>query len=265
MTTVPPTESGQPETPNDPRWLRRLRESFTSLAIQELATVGVRPGQRALDAAAGTGAVTAHLADLVGSDGSVVAVDTDTSQLHPTPVIDVHQRDLTVDPLPGDPGTFDVITARCLLEHLPKRDVFHQMIGLLKPGGWLLLGEVTHLRTQVHKAPSAADVDLITTVMDTLVDTITGVGKILHWSDFAPAELLALGMRHVCASQHTETWTGGGRGCALAAYTARNLPGPLLAAGITPAEIEHFAELMANPAVLMRSIQFGGIHAQKTS
>ncbi|MFI0797212.1 class I SAM-dependent methyltransferase [Micromonospora rubida] len=260
--TVPPSESG---TPVNPQWLRRLRDSFTPLTIRELATVGVRPGQRTLDASAGTGAVTSHLADLVGPDGSVMAVDTDTSQLHLTPVIDVHQRDLNVDPLPGDPGTFDVITARCLLEHLPNQDIFHQMTALLKPGGWLLLGEVTYLRTMVYEAPSQADFELITTVMDTLVDTITGEGKYLHWINYAPAELLTLGMRHVCTSQHTETWTGGGRGCALAADTAHHLPGPLLAAGITPAELDRFAELMANPAVLMRSIQFGGIHAQKTS
>lgn len=231
---------------------------------QELADIGVRLGQRILDAAAGAGHIVAHLADLVGPTGSVIAVDADTSLLDPSAIIDVYQRDLRTEPFPSAPASLDLAVARCLLAHLPNREsLLQQMIDLLRPGGWLVLGDVVYAPTRVYQAPTDGDAELISTVVHSILDALAADGVDLHWGDKAPGMLLAAGMNHVESQQHTHKWTGAGLGCALYAADARRLRDPLLAAGVTDAQLDRFAELMVDPTVIVGSYQFASIRAQK--
>ncbi|MFI7650647.1 methyltransferase domain-containing protein [Micromonospora sp. NPDC049460] len=248
---------------NAPAQLGPLQQVLDPITRRELAAVGVKPGQRVMDVGAGAGSIVAHLADLVGPTGSVTAVDLDTSLLNPTSVVDVYQRDLRTEPLPAEPGSLDLVTARCLLEHLPNREgLIRQMIRLLRPGGWLVLGEIVYSRVVVRRAPTETDVDLITTVVHAVLDTLAARGVDLHWGDKTPGVLLAAGIKYVRGRSHTETWTGGGPGCALYADNARQLRDPLRDAGITPAQLDRFAELMVDPTVVVGSYQFACTRAQ---
>ncbi|MFG3423241.1 class I SAM-dependent methyltransferase [Micromonospora sp. NPDC048063] len=262
--TAPPGTAAQPERARaEQPWLMRLRASFDPIIRRELAAVGVQPGQRVLDVGAGDGTITAHLAELVGPGGSVAAVDTDTRLLNPTHIIDVYQRNLAGERLPGDPGSFDVINARCL-QQLPRpADVLKQLISLLRPGGWLVLGELTYAPPMVYRANDEADAALVNNVMHDMIATIIGFDGHLNWVNDAPPWLLDGGMDHVCTVQRTETWTGGGPGCALLAGAARDLRDALLQEGFTDAQLDQFADLMTSPNLLLRSLQFGAVHARR--
>ncbi|MEU7618785.1 methyltransferase [Micromonospora rifamycinica] len=249
---------------NSPHQLHPLQDVLDPHTIRELARVGVKPGMRALDLGAGAGSITRHLAGLVGPDGNVTAVDIDTRLLHPTRVIDVYQRDLRTDPLPTTPHGYDLVNARCLLEHLPNRiDLLQQTIDLLRPNGWLILGEIVYSRIIVHRAPTQSDASLIIRVVHTILDTLADRGVDLHWGDTTPGLLLAAGMNHVQAHSHTETWTGGGPGCALYANNTHQLHDQLTDTGLTAADLTRFTELMADPYVVVSSYQFATAHAQK--
>jgi SAM-dependent methyltransferase len=86
---------------------------------------------------AGGGSVAAWLATRCGH---LLVTDVDTRFVEPlaSSNVTVERHDLVADPLPGE--TFDLVHARLLLEHLPRRDeVLDRLVGVLRPGGWLLV------------------------------------------------------------------------------------------------------------------------------
>ncbi|KAH9080341.1 S-adenosyl-L-methionine-dependent methyltransferase [Lactarius deliciosus] len=75
----------------------------------------------------------------------VTAVD--ISPMLPRPVpsnFQFQQLDVLTDPLPWAAGSLDVVHVRFLLIHLPEpRRVLERIAELVKPGGWLLIEEVS--------------------------------------------------------------------------------------------------------------------------
>ena len=130
--------------------IERLRLSMLSEARDPktcalLTQVGIAEGMHCLEIGAGTGSVSAWMADKVGARGRVMSTDIDL-QFHgemPSNVI-VRQHDIATDPLPRE--HFDIIHGRAVLQHVPTRDeVVGQLVDALKPGGWLLVEDGTFL------------------------------------------------------------------------------------------------------------------------
>jgi demethylmenaquinone methyltransferase / 2-methoxy-6-polyprenyl-1,4-benzoquinol methylase len=127
----------------------RLWKRFT------LALANLRPGQRALDVAGGTGDLAAGLARQVGARGLVVLSDINAAML-------AHGRDRLIDAglvgnlsfvqadaerLPFADGTFDCITIGFGLRNVTdKPAALRAMRRALKPGGQLLVLEFSHPR-----------------------------------------------------------------------------------------------------------------------
>lgn len=140
----------------DPAWhaererlgsLTRLYDD-TTLGLAE--RLGLRPGWRCADVGAGTGSVAQLLAERVGAEGSVLAVDTDVRFLAPLAdaILQVREQDITAEPLPA--GRFDLVHARLLLEHLPARGaVLAALAAAVAPGGWLLVEDFDRVTATV--------------------------------------------------------------------------------------------------------------------
>ena len=112
-----------------------------------LTLVGLRPGMRALDAGAGTGAVAREMAAMVGEAGSVVAFDQSQERLDegrklsPAKNLEFVKGDLYAPPL--EPGSFDFIWCRFIFEYLSDPDAaLAQFKRLLKPGGKVVVGDL---------------------------------------------------------------------------------------------------------------------------
>jgi SAM-dependent methyltransferase len=106
----------------------------------QLRRAGAVAGASVLEIGAGGGSIASWLADEVGPDGRVLAVDLDTRFIEPlaSGVVEVMQADVVTDDLPV--GEFDVVHARLLLEHLSGREeALARMVRALKPGGWLVV------------------------------------------------------------------------------------------------------------------------------
>ena len=125
--------------------LSMLAEARDPKTCALLTRVGIAEGMHCLEIGAGSGSVSAWMADQVGARGRVMSTDIDL-QFHdemPSNVI-VRQHDIATDSLPRE--HFDIIHARAVLQHVPTRDeVVGQLVDALKPGGWLVIEDGTFL------------------------------------------------------------------------------------------------------------------------
>ncbi|MFY1659405.1 methyltransferase domain-containing protein [Micromonospora sp. WMMD1274] len=252
-----------------------LQELLDPAIRHDLDRIPIQPGQRVLEIGAGTGELTAHLARLVGPNGRVITVDEDTSYLAPTAIIDVYQRDLDGDALPGELDTIDVVIARWL--HGPLADpegVIGQMIGRLRPGGWLILADLPFTPARVFRPrcedaaamlqPDGRDADLVQHLVARIYSLINGNGR-ATWPHDVTALLVANGVNPVCIHRSVETWTGGGPGCRVLADAAEHLRPHLVKPELSHADLDRFIKLMADPAVVLSSYERRAIHARKAA
>jgi ubiquinone/menaquinone biosynthesis C-methylase UbiE len=117
---------------------------FEPLAGMFLQRVALRPGERVLDVACGTGIVTRLAAPILGGGGSIVGVDLngdmlDVARENASAVgarVDWHQGDATS--LPFADAEFDVVLCQQGLQFLPdKPAALAEMHRVLKPEGLL--------------------------------------------------------------------------------------------------------------------------------
>ncbi len=119
--------------------LAQLAEARDPRTRRILDSIGLSPGWRCWEVGAGAGSVSAWLGKRVGPDGTVWSTDLDLQFHRPVlPNVVVEQHDVANDPAPV--GSFDLVHARALLQHVPERDqVLETMWAALVPGGWLVV------------------------------------------------------------------------------------------------------------------------------
>ncbi len=119
--------------------LTDLSELFDPSTIRHLERLGVAPGWHCWEVGAGRPDLSLWLAETVGPGGSVLVTDIDVSQLTDLErPITVRNHDVGSDPPPA--GPFDLIHARLVLSHVPRRaTAVVDMADVLRPGGWLLV------------------------------------------------------------------------------------------------------------------------------
>ena len=171
MSEDPVTDFGYERVPWDEK-TRRVRGVFDSVARKydlmndlmsggvhrlwkrfTLALTGLRPGQRALDVAGGTGDLTAGLARQVGEGGLVVLSDINAAmlglgrdRLTDRGVLgNVEYVQANAESLPFREGTFDCVTIGFGLRNVTdKPAALASMYRVLRPGGQMLVLEFSH-------------------------------------------------------------------------------------------------------------------------
>lgn len=213
-----------------------------------LEAAGVRPGQRCLDVGAGGGSITRWLAERVGPAGTVVALDLDVDHIEEQPGVEVHRHDIT-DGLPDD-RTYDLIHARAVLLHLPRREeVFATLVGALAPGGRLVLGELTSRPLTVLSAPTPQDAELWTRMQHLSHEVVSpAAGISFTWGREVDARMTAAGLVDVEGRAYSRTTTGGSPGCLLHRNLNTQAEPLLRQAGATDDELSRYRELMLDPS-----------------
>lgn len=124
--------------------IHRLWKRFT------IDASGVRPGNKVLDLAGGTGDLTAKFSQLVGPQGQVVLADINSSMLNVGRdklrdkglVQNIEYVQANAEQLPFEENTFDIVTIAFGLRNVTDKDkALRSIYSVLKPGGRLLVLE----------------------------------------------------------------------------------------------------------------------------
>lgn len=120
---------------------------------QALRTAGLRPGMRILDVATGTGLVLRSAKDIAGATGLAIGLDPSGGMLREcrkscaAPVLQARGEHL-----PFGDAAFDMISMGYGLRHVPDlRGLFAEYIRVLKPGGHVMILEISQPRSAVGR------------------------------------------------------------------------------------------------------------------
>ena len=120
--------------------LEAISALFDSTTFRHIHRMNLKAGCRCWEVGAGSPSVPLQLSKVVGDTGSVLATDIDIAWLGDMGAsnISILKHDIVTEEPPS--GSFDLIHARLVLVHLPKRDaVLKKLVGALKTEGWLLI------------------------------------------------------------------------------------------------------------------------------
>lgn len=195
----PPLPEFYPEAEQRERFVRNLFDEsapwyewaivFLSLGSgtryrrQVLERAGVKPGRRLLDIATGTGVVARAAAQLIGDARSVVGLDPSIGML----LAGRKKARLTnvqagSERLPFGDASFDMITIGYALRHFADLDlVFRECRRVLRPGGKLLILEITAPESRAARMVLGAYMGVLMPAVASVLTLRARVGKMLRY------------------------------------------------------------------------------------
>jgi SAM-dependent methyltransferase len=231
--------------------LSAVLDGFT---VSRLSSLGDLTERRCLEVGAGNGSIAGWLAAQAGPAGRVLATDINTRHIPPDRGYAVVRHDLTTDPLPE--GSWDVIHARLVLEHLPGRqDILRRLAAALAPGGALALEEWENSHAGLVLAtpePEAAALFLAYTAAVEQLLTARGLDR--GWAWQVHAAMASAGLVDVDTAVHARSWPGGSAGALHHAATIRLLRPRLLEAGMTGEQLDRLAGYLRDPRMVVRGL-----------
>ncbi len=265
----PPVTNSMPSTPTQPPvtqtvytfdnsaadaadQLDSLEHFLDPVTTARITELGLRTGARCWEVGAGGGSVAAWLGAHIGPTGHVVATDINTDRLGHLEAlgnVTVVRHDVTGLTPPLEEETYDLIHARLVLLHLPRRrQVLKVLVDRLAPGGWLLLEEFDCTAPlRVYASRSDVDTEVFRRVTDAIIGIIEDHGADMAWAHDVHPAMRAAGLVDVHTVTHSESWTGGSIGARLHAANSRQLSAELDTAGVTPAELDRFRAIVTDP------------------
>ena len=128
-----------------------------------LEALQLRRGERVLEVGSGLGHFARSMALAVGQRGKVLAIEKSPRQIEAArrlhrrrgAVLEFRSGDARALPLaPSEVGSFDVVHARFLLEHLPRPlEAVREMLRAVRPGGRIVLEDDDHDLLRLHPEP----------------------------------------------------------------------------------------------------------------
>ena len=212
-----------------------------------MTSLGLGPGWRCLEAGAGGGSIAAWMADQVGQEGSVLAVDLDTTHVEPLAgdVLEVRRHDLLRDDLPV--AVFDVVHERSVLSWLGEGDALDRLIASLAPGGWLLAEDFDWA---IHGSADGSAV--VAKAYEVIISLLESVGYQRHFGRTLVRRLERAGLEDVAGEARSYVLRGGSAGTAFDRFSMLAHRDAILGSGaLTEPEFDETLRFLEDPNELV--------------
>lgn len=224
-----------------------IEKVFDPASRRRILATGVTTGWRCLEVGAGAGSIVHWLAEVVGENGKVVAVDLDTRLITNIKLSNVEVLEADMRHISLESNSFDLIHARCVLIHIPDFQVtLSKMLQLLKPGGSIVVEEPDFAVAKVI-APQYA-CQSVERVNKAILQMFTSKGIDYSLGIKLPAILQKLGLQQLAVENDTPI-SGGGSGMAtVMKMSAMQLAEKYVATGeATYQDIENYCLFTEDP------------------
>ncbi|MDZ8050985.1 MAG: class I SAM-dependent methyltransferase [Aulosira sp. ZfuVER01] len=229
--------------------LQTIETVFDPASRRRILATGLTTDWRCLEVGAGAGSIMRWMADIVGKNGSVVAVDLDTQFLKdPLPSnVEVLKEDIRHLALENQ--SFDLIHARFVLIHIPDfRVALSQMLSLLKPGGWIVLEEPDFAAARAIVGNSET-LQSVNRVNQAILRMFTNKGLDYALGVKLPAILQRLGLQNLSVENDTPLANGGFGIATVMKMSAIQLVEKYIATGqATDHDIEQYCQFADDPS-----------------
>jgi ubiquinone/menaquinone biosynthesis C-methylase UbiE len=192
--------------------LRLLEVIADPRSTRLLDQLDIQPGWRCAELGAGAGSMALWLADQVGDQGSVMAVDRDVTLLkHLEDRSNVTVVETSIEDLDLPADSLDLIHTRNVLMHIDEADqLMARLVANLRPGGVLLFEEADYFPLAGMTSPAVFE------VTSALVSKWT-------WARTMPATLARLPVGDIAVTIDTSMVQGGSPEAAFWTYTLRSV------------------------------------------
>ncbi|WP_437675758.1 class I SAM-dependent methyltransferase [Sorangium sp. So ce131] len=226
--------------------LRRIEDVADPASWHLLKASGMGPGWSCLEVGAGAGSIAAWMAERVGSEGEVVAIDLDAGFLDATQLPGVRIIEGDIRELNLHAARFDVVHARYVLVHSPDYEaLLDAMVAALKPGGRLVVEEPDFTAA---KGASGADIEAFERVNRSIVAMFEAGGKDPGIGLRLPALLTARGLALELVETEVPLCHGGHALAEIMSLSAVQLRDKYLATGLVSEEdLAGYARFAADP------------------
>jgi SAM-dependent methyltransferase len=173
--------------------VRLFENKYDPLSVDVIKNLPIGQDARCLELGAGAGSMAYWLAGWAGR-GSVLAVDIDPGYLDATRAANLTVRQMDITREEFAPESFDLIHARALFEHLPRRDdLLASAMRWLVPGGWLVVADFYYLPSADAPGPVGRE------LVGGYVRRLEEQGADMRWARGLPASLTRIGLGSVGA------------------------------------------------------------------
>nr|WP_129355775.1 methyltransferase domain-containing protein [Sorangium cellulosum] len=227
--------------------LRRIEEIADPGSRLLLKASGMGPGWSCLEVGAGAGSIAAWMAERVGPEGEVVAVDLDVGFLAASHLPGVQIVEGDIRQLNLHAARFDVVHARYVLVHNAEHEaLLDAMLAALKPGGRLVLEEPDFTAA---KGASGAEREAFDRVNQAIVAMFEAGGKDPGLGLRLPAIVTSRGLAIERVENDAPLCQGGHPQAEVMRLSALQLRDPYLATGrISEVDLAGYARFAADPA-----------------
>jgi SAM-dependent methyltransferase len=227
--------------------LRVNEQYWDPFSVRILEQFDIGDGARVLDVGAGGGTMAQWFARRVAPGGSVLAVDLDPRFVRALaePNLEARRLDLFSEEFPRD--SFDVVHARCLLEHLPDRvRGLQQLVGAARPGGLVAVCDFGgELGGSVEPTPEEQ------LSLEIFLEVANEAGWDHTWAPTMAEHMRRLGLKDVDAESFRRYEIGGDSGSVrIRQFSIGVLRDRMLVTGrITAEQIDAYLERLQDPSV----------------
>ena len=183
------------------------------------------------------------MAEQVAPDGSVLAVDLDTTHLEPLAggALEVRRHDLLRDDLPA--GAFDLVHERSVISWLGDGDALDRLVASLAPGGWLLAEDFDWA---IHGSADGSPV--VAKAYDAILGLIESVGYQRHYGRTLLRRLERAGLEDTDGEARAYVLRGGSPGTAFDRHSMLAHRDAILATGaLTESEFDETLRFLEDP------------------